>query len=290
MATFDFTSGARPFDNVLRWNTLDDAASLLMELTGEAWTPRRILSDVLNGYRIPQGNAQPPTCLRSAPPRSTKFARYKLDAENGTPSNPFVYVCAAPYQTVALYPVQVDDLLKTGETVISIAERPEDDYGRPGEYVFIEPPEQALTVALPSIGMSATGLQEFAARVMAERPKVTSATPPPDSSANTEDATPAAVEKPTVTKHALKTRSDGLTPVIDKAVAQVGNLDPNAVFPVLRNLALSEESPFTGHVAGGTLHYTDDNGKAKTFNKKALAARLKRRRARQATAGDDKRL
>ncbi|WP_321821895.1 MULTISPECIES: hypothetical protein [unclassified Burkholderia] len=167
MATFDFTSGTRPLDKVLRWNTLDDAASLLSALTGEAWTPRRILSDVLDGYRIPQGKTQPPTCLRCAPPRSTKFARYKWDAENGTPSNPFVYVCPAPYQTVALYPAQVDDLLKTGEAAISIAERPEDDYGRPGEYVFVEPLELGQKVGISSIGMNSADLQEFAARVVA---------------------------------------------------------------------------------------------------------------------------
>ncbi|WP_321804892.1 hypothetical protein [Burkholderia sp. BCC1993] len=285
MATFDFTSDTRTLDKVLRWNTLDDAASLLSALTGEAWTPRRILSDVLDGYRVPQGKTQPPTCLRCAPPRSTKFARYKWDTENGTPSNPFVYVCAAPYQTVALYPAQVDELLKTGEAAISIAERPEDDYGRPGEYVFIEPPEEALTVALPSIGMSAAGLQEFAARVMAECPKVTSATPPPDSRVKVEDAAPAAVENRSVTKHSIKARRNVLDRLIDRAVASVGSEDTQAVFLVLKEAALAAETPFTGEVKGGKLFYTTLDDELDYLNSERLRHRLKPRK-RAATGGN----
>lgn len=285
MATFDFTSGTRALDKVLRWNTLDEAASLLSEITNEAWTPRRILSNVLDMYRAPQGKIPPPTCLRCAPPRGTKFARYKWDTENGTPSNPFVYVCAASYQTVALYPAQVDDLLKTGEAAISVAQRPEDDYGRPDEYVFVEPPEQSLTVALSSVGMSAAGLQEFAARVIAERPEVTSATPPSDSPADVEDATPAAVETPTVTKHSIKARRNVLDRLIDRAIASVGSEDTQAVFLVLKEAALAAETPFTGEVKGGKLFYTTVADQLDYLNSERLRHRLKPRK-RAATGGN----
>lgn len=149
---------------LLRWNTLDDAASSLSELTGEAWSPRRILSEVLDIYCVSQGKRAPRTCLRCAPPHDTKFSRYAWDAERGTPGNPFVYVSEAPYQTVPLYPKQVDDLLKTGATLVAVAERPEDDYGRAGEYVFVEPMKRALTVGIASVGMRAADLQEFVAR------------------------------------------------------------------------------------------------------------------------------
>ncbi|HEX7913895.1 MAG TPA: hypothetical protein VF534_38265 [Paraburkholderia sp.] len=153
----------------LRWNTLDEAALWLSEVTGEAWSPRRILNDVLNLYRVTKGNVPPPTCLRCAPPHGTTFGRYKWDAKNGTPSNSFVYVCDAPYQTVALYPSQVDDLLKTGETRITLAEESEDAYGREGDYVFVEPMAQGLKVGVSSVGMGAVDLQDFAGRVVAAK-------------------------------------------------------------------------------------------------------------------------
>ncbi|WP_124515802.1 hypothetical protein [Burkholderia ubonensis] len=248
MATFDFTSGTRPFDKVLRWNTLDDAASLLMELTGEVWTPHRILSDVLDMYRAPQGKTPPPTCLRCAPPHGTKFARYKWDAENGTPSNPFVYVCAAPYQTVALYPAQVDDLLKAGEATISVAERPEDDYGRPGEYVFIEPPEQALTIALSSVGMSAAGLREFAARVVAERPEISNALPPVEPRRALEEGT----ARPPATICRIGTRVTPLSAEIEEAKRRAPRSNsPESVWGALTKMAEEGWGILVGYSSDG---------------------------------------
>lgn len=249
MATFDFTSGTRPLDRVLRWNTLDDIASLLTELTGEVWTPRRVLSDVLDAHRISQGKAQPPTCLRCAPPRGTNFARYRWDAENGTPSNPFVYVCAAPYQTVALYHAQVDDLLKTGETAISIAERPEDDYGRPGEYVFVEPPGQALTIALSSVGMSAAGLHEFAARVVAKRAEVSNALPPFQPLRALEEGTTA---RPPVTVRRIGTRVTPLSAEIEEAKRRAPRSNsPESVWGALTKMAEEQWGILVGYSSDG---------------------------------------
>lgn len=265
--------------SLLRWNTLVNVALRLSDVTGEAWSPDRILSNVLDLYHVSKGkDAPPPTCLRCAPPHGTKFGRYKWDFDNGTPSNPFVFLCEAPYQTVALYPSQVDDLLKTGETLISMAGRPENTYGREGEYMFIEPMEQGLKVGVSSVGISAIDLQEFAGRAwglrnFADTPHIDPRAEP------IAVLPPAAGGKPPGTMHIIKAHRNVLDPLIDRAIVKAGGQDPHAVFPVLRDMALSEKLPFTGNIEGGALHYTDDKGAVKSLTKDALAARLKRRRA-----------
>jgi hypothetical protein len=284
--------------SLLRWNTLDNVALCLSDVTGDAWSPDRILNAVLNLYRVSKGKVPPPpTCLRCAPPHGTKFGLYKWDADNGTPSNPFVYVCDAPYQTVALFPSQVDDLLKTGETLISMAERPEDAHGREGEYVFVEPMELGLKVGVSSVGMSAIDLQEFAGRVVAAKRTVneaclavdvsdsaTGAMVTADSVGSAGNAVPIAAQKLTVTRQAVKAHRNVLDPLIDRAIVKVGSEDTAAVFLLLKEAALTGEQPFTGEAKDGKLFYTTLNDRLDYLTKERLRHRLKLRK-RAATGG-----
>ena len=84
---------------VLSWNTLEEAAKWLSKETKEEWTAKGVL-DAANRHKIQ---------LRAAPPKSTKFALYRWDTEKGAPSNPFVFQHAMPWQTLPLYPSQIQE-------------------------------------------------------------------------------------------------------------------------------------------------------------------------------------
>ena len=73
-------------------------------------------------------------------------------------------------------------------------------------------------------------------------------------------------------------RRNALDPAIDKAIARAGNKSLADVFLQLKDLALSEEKPFSGIIVGGALCYTDDNDQPAKLNKEALGKRLNKRR------------
>lgn len=81
----------------------------------------------------------------------------------------------------------------------------------------------------------------------------------------------------TITTHLLQTRRNILDPAIDKAINNAGGLDSAAVYLALRELALGEESPFTGEIVGNALCYTNSKGEPAKLTKDALAKRLKGR-------------
>ncbi|MEO6146100.1 MAG: hypothetical protein ABIT70_03465 [Sulfuriferula sp.] len=145
----------------LLWNTLDEAASWLSKATGETWTARHVLNAVLSSY---EGNRHrsPPTYLKAALPRNTLFGFYEWDADKGTPSNPFVRKHGMPWQTVPLYPVHAYDLLRCGETMVSIARRPDDYDGVAGQYVFIEPLDTGHIVKMEMVGVAGQPLNFLA--------------------------------------------------------------------------------------------------------------------------------
>lgn len=169
-------------------NTLDEAACWLSEISGEAWTARRILSAVLASYETPDPVSPPATCLRCAPPLSTKYGLYKLDPEKGTPSNPFVHVCDLSRARVHLYPIHVADLLDHGETFLSIAERPDSSYRQAGEYVLIEPIDQAFRADLSMVRISGSDLVGLAARLFPAKPTTTEPKPQEDEATPTAEA------------------------------------------------------------------------------------------------------
>jgi len=88
-----------------------------------------------------------------------------------------------------------------------------------------------------------------------------------------------------ITRHStIATRSNILDPVIDSAIKKANSMEINVVFPAMREMALSEESPFKGVASDGALEYTDTNGKVKTLSRDALQKRLKRRQSPQNAA------
>ncbi|CAE6696473.1 P-loop NTPase family protein [Paraburkholderia domus] len=90
---------------------------------------------------------------------------------------------------------------------------------------------------------------------------------------------------PGVTLHTLKSRSNLLTPRIQKVVTDTGSYDSNVVFPLLREMAIREEVPLNGvDNNDGALLWTDANGKPKRLTKKALSERLRNLR-KQGKAG-----
>lgn len=78
----------------------------------------------------------------------------------------------------------------------------------------------------------------------------------------------------TTTRHLIRTNS--LDTPIQKAIKQAGSLDTGAVFVALRELAISEEKPFTGVVEGDALCYTNDDNEPAKLSKGALRKRLKK--------------
>lgn len=142
----------------LLWNTLSEAAKYLTEVTKREWNVRQVLNAALAMYKGNSHNS-PPTCLTASLPRSTAFALYEWDAANTRlPTSPFVRKHSMPWQTVPLYPVHLFELLTCEETKVGIAQRPEDEYGQEGRYVFIEPLEESHIVGVGMVGISQNGL------------------------------------------------------------------------------------------------------------------------------------
>jgi hypothetical protein len=85
------------------------------------------------------------------------------------------------------------------------------------------------------------------------------------------------VSNATTTKRKAQTRQNVLDPAINKAIDIAGSHDSAAVYLALRELALEEEPPFTGHFNGDALCYTSAEGQAAELTKNALQKRLRRR-------------
>ncbi|MBF4014839.1 hypothetical protein ISI02_24660 [Burkholderia pseudomallei] len=133
-------------------NTIEEALAWLHKATGETWTPRELLRRVLLASRSLQtrsGRFGLP--IKAAPPIDTKFGAYRLDRGNGTPSTPFVRQFGMPWQTIPLWPPQIEQLFDCGETTASVAEEPEDDYGQPDRYILIEPLHESIRITLPMV-------------------------------------------------------------------------------------------------------------------------------------------
>lgn len=77
--------------------------------------------------------------------------------------------------------------------------------------------------------------------------------------------------------HCIATRTNILDPVIEKAIEKAGSRNTASVYQQLRDLALSEDGPFTGKIEGSSLAYTDAENKLKWLTKEALQKRLRRR-------------
>ena len=75
-----------------------------------------------------------------------------------------------------------------------------------------------------------------------------------------------------------KLRRNTLDPAIDKAITEAESHETADVYLKLRELALAEEKPFTGHLNGDALCYTDGNNTEAQLTKEALGKRLKNRR------------
>lgn len=85
-----------------------------------------------------------------------------------------------------------------------------------------------------------------------------------------------------------KSYRDVLDQFIEQAVLQVKSVATAPVFNALRDYALDEVSPFSGHVDEQGLEYTNDLGAKDILSKKKLADRLRRwKSASQAQASEE---
>lgn len=135
-------------------NTLQEAADYLAAQTREQWTPRMLLDAALRfTNRRPNGQGLP-TFIKAAPPLDTTFMASKWETGGG-----MMLGHKTHWQTVPLYPSQIIELLGCGETVAAIAARPEDEWGREGQYVIINPP---LAVNLEMLVMPGAALRWLA--------------------------------------------------------------------------------------------------------------------------------
>ena len=292
-------------------NTIEEALAWLQKATGETWTPRELLARILwagHARRTRSGRFGLP--IKAAPPIDTKFGAYRLDRENGTPANPFVRQFGMPWQTVPLWPLQIEQLFHCGETTACVAEEPEDDYGQPGRYILVEPQNEPVRINLSMVRIPDAVLGVLATVTDAssedEQPGIVEAVssmsnpdpltgPPvsvrislPDAVAggaandglpvsNGAALTPAEAPLPASLVHRVRPgRRNILSPVIDRAVESVGSRDVQAVFPELREMALRQEKPFTGEIVGDALSYTDSKNRNARLTKEALSKRLNR--------------
>lgn len=116
-------------------NTVAEAADWLTETTGELWTVRRVLEEII---------ARDELLLEVVPPRDARFGVYRYDTkcppEMGYErSGPFVRIgVAEPRLRFPLGDEYVVDLLERGEAELVIAQIPPDDDPN-GRWVFHEP-------------------------------------------------------------------------------------------------------------------------------------------------------
>lgn len=92
------------------------------------------------------------------------------------------------------------------------------------------------------------------------------------------DADVSAEKATGTTRHSTKLRRNILDKAIDEAIAKAGSDRTPDVFVALRDLAFDGHAPFTGHIEGGALCYTNDNNQPDKLTKGALDAKLRRRR------------
>lgn len=292
--------------------TIEEALAWLHKAIGETWTPRELLARILRAgheRRTPNGRFGLP--IKAAPPIDTKFGAYRLDGENGTLALPFVRQFGMPWQTVPLWPPQIEQLFHCGETTACVAEEPDDDSGEPGRYILIEPlteparitlsmvripDEVLLLLATVTTGTARTDDEQSAPMVQA------SASAPDLSSVRTtsadigssdrrnanaasssalpdQDASSVRVNAPVpanITHRLTPRRRDILSPAIEKAVQAAGTHDVQTVFLELREMALRQEKPFTGEVVGDALGYTDSKNRNTSLTRTALYKRLYR--------------
>lgn len=138
-------------------------------------------------------------------------------------------------------------------------------------------PVEALTdyVARFKIGVRVEGQGQPDAPAEAEASEQRIPLPAAPNEAKSGD-NPHALGTATITRHKLRNRRNILDPAIDKAIQAVGNRDPAAVYLKLRELALSEEQPFTGATEKDALCYTNVKGDLAKLSRDSLARRLKR--------------
>lgn len=150
----------------LQWNTLDEAAQWLTEITGERWSAKHVLSAALT--HLKHVHPRPETYLKAAMPRDTLFGLYELDTVKGTPSNPFVRKFSSGWRTVPLHAKNVVDLLVHGETSVSLALSPDADEGVVNEYIFIEPLDMHCghKISISIAGITAKDLKELLEKIM----------------------------------------------------------------------------------------------------------------------------
>lgn len=93
--------------------------------------------------------------------------------------------------------------------------------------------------------------------------KVTEGAPPSKSTANI--------------LHSIKDRRRGIDDRIDEAITKTGSYRTATVLVALRDVALNEIAPFTGHIEGDALCYTNDKNKSAKLTRDALDSILRRR-------------
>lgn len=132
--------------------TIEEALAWLHKAIGETWTPRELLARILRaGHEKRTFNGRFGLPIKAAPPIDTKFGAYRLDGESGTLALPFVRQFGMPWQTVPLWPPQIEQLFHCGETTACVAGEPEDDYGEPGHYILIEPLNEPVRITLSMV-------------------------------------------------------------------------------------------------------------------------------------------
>ncbi|WP_124715436.1 hypothetical protein [Burkholderia stagnalis] len=125
-------------------NTFDEAIAWLTESTGEVWTVRRVLEEIL---------AHDELVLEVVPPRNAQFGIYRYDPhcppEMGyLPSGPFVFIGPAePRPRFPLRDKYIIELLEYGEAELVYAQIPADDDPN-GRWVIPRPYGTPLRVTL----------------------------------------------------------------------------------------------------------------------------------------------
>ena len=119
-------------------NTLEEAASWLSEKTKSTITVRQVLNaEIIHHSRLPMrvnSNRNRYSRLYITFPIDAKFSHYKFVDDKG-----FVFVRYARWHSVPMFYCHLGELLTHGETILSIALCPEDDYGDGETYVLLEP-------------------------------------------------------------------------------------------------------------------------------------------------------
>ena len=146
-------------DEPMVWNSLEEAAVWLASATNKAWTARQVLSAEIKLAQSYQSGGK--THIKAVMPRNTSFGYYQPQIGKDATKNPFIRKSNAPWMNIPLAIPHLYSLLIHEETRVGLVRAPDDEDGREGEYIFLDPIEQEHVISIKFAGITGRDLKSL---------------------------------------------------------------------------------------------------------------------------------